>query len=82
MAKPVLSPEEFIAEVNRRLPNHPAYTQNMHAFLVPPGADGKTASGYDWEPDGLATTGVVAAIAAQVEAEFDVNPQISRAPHS
>jgi len=82
MAKRVISPEEFIAEVNNRLPSHGGYAPGMHAFLVPRGADGKTASGYDWEPDGLATTGVVATIAAQVEAEFDVNPYISRAPHS
>lgn len=82
MAKPVISPEEFIAEVNKRLSSHPAFAPGMRAFLVPPGANGKTASGYDWEPDGLATTGVVAATAQQVEAEFDVNPYISRAPHS
>ncbi len=82
MEKPAISPEEFITEVNKRLPSHPACTRGMHAFLVPRGADVATASGYDWEPDGLATTGVVAAIAAQVEAEFDVTPYISRAPHS
>jgi hypothetical protein len=82
MAKQVISPEEFIAEVNKRLPGHPSYRRNMRAFLVPRGADGKMATGYDWEPDGLATTGVVATIAAQVEVEFDVKPHISRAPHS
>ncbi len=59
MAKPVISPEEVIAEVNGRIPSHPAYAQGMHAFLVLRGSDSKTASGYDWEPDGLATTGVV-----------------------
>jgi hypothetical protein len=82
MAQQVISPEEFIAEVNRRLPSHPAYTRGMHAFLVPLGADGKTATGYDWDPDGLATTGVVATVAAQVEKEFEINPYISRAPHT
>jgi hypothetical protein len=82
MAKPVISPEEFIAELNRRLPTHASFAQGMHAFLVPIGGDGKRATGYDWEPDGLATTGVVATMAALVEAESDINPYISRAPHS
>ncbi|EON13109.1 hypothetical protein [Pandoraea sp. SD6-2] len=78
MAKPVLSPEQFINEVNRRLPNMFGYKPGMKAFLVPDGADGAHATGYDCEPDDLATIGAVKAASDAVLREFDVNPYISR----
>ncbi|HEX7907319.1 MAG TPA: hypothetical protein VF534_04405 [Paraburkholderia sp.] len=82
MATQVISPEEFIAEVNRRLLNHFAYETGMRVFLVPIGASGKTAHGYDWEPkDDTATIGVVAEVTNQVDSEFDVDPHISRPAH-
>jgi len=77
MAKPVISPEEFTAEVNKRLPAHDAYQDGLHVFLVPKGANGRQASGYDWEPKSAATAGVVAAVAQLVESEFEVNPYIT-----
>ncbi|WP_174934821.1 hypothetical protein [Burkholderia lata] len=80
MAKPVISPEEFIEEVNRRLPEHHKYAQGMRVFLVPRGAIGRTADGYDFEPDNLATTGVVQEVADRVRSEFEVDPSIARPP--
>lgn len=50
MAKQVISPEHFIAEVNKRLPNHPAYKSNWCVFLHPEGSKGTTAGGYGIEP--------------------------------
>lgn len=82
MANPVISPEEFIAEVNKRLPNHHAYKPGMRVFLVPIGADGKRAAGYDWEPKDLDTIGAVAAVADHVRSDFVVDPDISRVPHN
>ncbi|WP_175920340.1 hypothetical protein [Burkholderia pyrrocinia] len=81
MAKPVISPEEFIAEVNKRLPKHAEFKSGMRVFLVPNGADGKSASGYGFEPRDRVTTGVVAAVADQVASEFVVDPTISRDAH-
>lgn len=80
MTKPVISPEEFVAEVNRRLSSQHSYKTGMQVFLVPRGSNGRTASGYDWEPKDMVTTGVVADFAAKLEAEFEVNPHISRVP--
>jgi hypothetical protein len=79
MAKPVISPEVFVAEVNRRLHRHHAYRPGMRVFLVPDGANGKTAGGYEFEPPEAA--GVVADIANHVESLYTVEPTVSRAPH-
>lgn len=79
MAKPVISPEEFIAEVNKRLPDHAAYSNGLHVFLVPRGATGAAATGYDWEPKDLDSTTAVAAVADHIDSEYDVDPFISRA---
>jgi hypothetical protein len=82
MAKQVISPEEFIAEINTRLPDHHAYEAGMHVFLVPIGATGRSASGYDWEPKDLVTIGVIASIVSRVESEYVVDPHISRIAHN
>jgi hypothetical protein len=72
MAKHILSPEEFIEEVNRQLPDHFAYKAGMRVFLVPPDANGETSSGYDWEPKGdPAATRAVADVANLVRHTFD-----------
>ncbi|MFM0163916.1 hypothetical protein PQR39_26315 [Paraburkholderia sediminicola] len=79
MAKPVISPEEFIAEVNKRLPDHGTFKNGLHVFLVPRRATGATARGYDWEPKDLDSTTAVAAVADHVDSAYDVDPFISRA---
>jgi hypothetical protein len=79
MAKPVISPEGFVAEVNKRLHRHHAYEPGMHVFLVPEGANGKIAKGYDFEPPEAA--GVVADIANHVALLYTVDPPLSPAPH-
>ncbi|MDN4573717.1 hypothetical protein DBB29_09025 [Pandoraea cepalis] len=79
MAKSVLSPEQFIDEVNRRLPGMYGYKPGMRAFLVPEGATGATATGYDFTPsDDLGTVGAGKAASDSVLREYDVNPYISR----
>ncbi|BCF97401.1 hypothetical protein PPGU19_019700 [Paraburkholderia sp. PGU19] len=78
MSKPVISPEEFIAEVNKRLPNIGGYETGMRISLYPEGSNGVNASGYSLEPDTIETRAVVGTIVSQVLFEFDVNPHISR----
>lgn len=81
MAKPVISPEEFIEEANRRAPEAYGYEEGMRLFLVPKGSTGNTAGGYDWEPRSSATQGVFQKVVHQLHDEFDVDPTISRKPH-
>ena len=81
MAKQVISPEEFIAEINKRLPGYRP-TRLACASLVPPGATGASAAGYDWEPKDLFTVGVIATVAWHLESEFAVSPHISRVLHN
>ena len=74
MRKPVISPEEFVNEVNRRLPDHDCYTTGLHMFLLPRTGRAEDAVGIDWEP----RTARNAAIAIgethrQVSAEFTVS---------
>jgi len=78
MVKPVIAPEQFIKLVNDRLPNMLGYKPGMHVFLVPVGATGATATGYDLEPDEVGTVGAVKAACDSVLSEYDVNPYISR----
>jgi hypothetical protein len=77
MAKPVISPEEFIAEMNKRIKGHGAYEDGMRVFLVPEGANGKTASGYGFEGPGPIQM-VVGAAHAHVESLYVTDPYISR----
>ncbi len=76
MVKLVISPKPFVGEVNRRLPDHFAYEPGLRVFLVPVGAAGARASGYDWEPKTPAAPGVIADVANAVESEFEVDPRI------
>lgn len=78
MAKEI-SPEEFVAEVNRRLKMHHANPGNWRVFLYPEGADGKTASGYDFEP--REAVGGIKQVIDHVLSQHVVNPHISRASH-
>ena len=78
MSKPVISPEEFIAEVNKRLPNIGGYEPGMHVSLYPEGSTGATASGYSLEPDTIETRAIVGTAISKVLSEFDVDPNLSR----
>jgi hypothetical protein len=49
-----VSKAEYLAELNRRLQQSPAYEPGMRFVFAPPGADETTATGYTWEPDPLA----------------------------
>jgi hypothetical protein len=74
----MISPEEFIAEVNKRLPSVGGYETGMRVSLYPEGSNGVTASGYSLEPDTIEARAVVGTAISQVLFEFDVNPHISR----
>lgn len=78
MAKPVIAPEQFIKLVNDRLPSMNGYKLGMRAFLVPEGATGLTATGYDFVPNDVGTVGTVKAACDSVLSDYDVNPHISR----
>jgi hypothetical protein len=71
IAKPVLTPQQFIDLVNERLPDHQMFEQGMRVFLFPVGATSATALGYGFEPP--AAAGVVADIVARVREEYDVS---------
>lgn len=79
MAKQVISPEEFIAEVNKRMRQHPAFEEGMRVFLTPLGASGKTAGGYDFEGPGLVEL-VTSDAHAYVTSLYETDPRLSRTP--
>lgn len=79
MSKPVISPEEFIAEVNRRLPNHHAYEAGWRVFLFPEGTNGRTATGYDLEPQ--SAVGHIKQVIDHVNSNYAVDPFMSRVAH-
>ncbi|AOZ08161.1 hypothetical protein [Cupriavidus malaysiensis] len=74
MAKQKLSVEEFIAEMNSRLPSHYGYKPGLHIFLMPIGANAAEATGYDWAPKDLDTTAAVSAVHEHVASLYDVAP--------
>jgi hypothetical protein len=78
MSKPMISPEEFIAEVNKRLPNIGGYETGMRVSLYPEGSNGATASGYSLEPDTIESRAVVGNAISRVLFEFDIDPHLSR----
>ncbi|OUL80706.1 hypothetical protein [Paraburkholderia hospita] len=78
MSKLIISPEEFIAEVNKQLPNIGGYESGMLVSLYPEGSNGASASGYSLEPDTIETRAVVGTAVSQVLFEFDVDPNLSR----
>ncbi|MGF6444372.1 hypothetical protein [Paraburkholderia youngii] len=77
MSKPVISREQFIDEVNKRLPSHHKYRVGMRVFLAPEGASGESATGYDRYPNDAVTSGVVAAVVNLVREDFVVEPSIT-----
>lgn len=82
MAREVISPERYVEELNKRLPGCLGYREGLRVFLVPEGANGNTATGYDWTfRDSLDAIAAVSAAAALVDKEFAVNPHISETDH-
>lgn len=75
MAKPILTPQQFVDEVNSRLPGHAMYQPGMRVFLVPVGSDQPT--GTDFEGPGPAQ-GVTADVENHVRSEYDVVPALRR----
>jgi hypothetical protein len=49
-----VSKGEYLAELNRRLEQHPDFQPGMRFVFAPPGANEATATGYTWEPDARA----------------------------
>ena len=71
MAKPLLTPDQHIAEMNRRLGQHPAYRAGMDFLPYPEGSTGPGMSGYTFAGP-FELTGVYAQIAHDVAQEFDL----------
>lgn len=46
MNKPMLTPDQHIAELNRRLRQHPGYREGMAFLPYPEGSTGRSMSGY------------------------------------
>ncbi|CAD6561278.1 hypothetical protein ACFQ3P_37880 [Paraburkholderia sabiae] len=78
MSKLMIPPEEFIAAVNKRLPNIGGYETGMRVSLYPEGNNGATASGYSLEPDTIEARAVVGTAVSQVLFEFDIDQHLSR----
>lgn len=79
MQKPIITPEEFVDEINRRLPEHDCYSTGLQMFLVPRNGRGEDAIGIDWEPR-TARNGVIAVseIHEEVANEFVVSKHLGR----
>ena len=72
MTKPMLTPDQHIAEMNRRLQQHPNFRDGMAFVPYPNGASGRAMSGYSVTgPYGL--MGIYAQIAHEVDRQFDLN---------
>ena len=76
MAKQVISPEEFIVEVNKRLPEHHAYKPGWRIFFYPEGSDATTAKGFDVKP--RRDIGHITQVITLVLSQYTVSPLISR----
>ncbi|ANN78934.1 hypothetical protein [Bordetella flabilis] len=72
MAKPVITPQQFIAEANKRLP------ANVQLFLTPRGATIETATGYDWtNRDSLNAVTAVKLVVDQLAEQYEVHPALT-----
>jgi len=75
MHRQLITRSQYLAELNRRLRNHPAYADGMQ--FVPSGTDdAEAAGGFEWVSDGhdgsTAPPSPFAEIAAEVHALFRV----------
>jgi hypothetical protein len=77
MAKPVISPEQFVALVNERIQKHHSYKPGMKIRFDPDVSNPGHASGYGYDgPDGK---GVFSDVEAEVSSEYGVSipPRLS-----
>ena len=71
MNKPMLTPDQHIAEMNRRLRQHEDYREGMAFVPYPEGTTGRSMSGYSVTgPFDL--MGIYAQIAHEVARHFDL----------
>lgn len=79
MEKPIITPDEFVDEINRRLPEHDCYSPGLQMFLVPRNGVANDAIGIDWEPRD-ADNGVIAIseVHGEVAGEFTVSKHLGR----
>jgi hypothetical protein len=69
MHRQLITRTEYLAALNRRLRDHPAYEPGM-LFVVHGGQDPETSAGFDWEPgEGVAPVPFAQA-AAEVHALY------------
>ena len=71
MPKPKLTPEQHIAEMNRRLQQHDWYIDGMKFLPYPPGAKGNALAGYSITGP-YELTGIYAQVAHEVNEDFDL----------
>lgn len=71
MAKLTLTPDQQIAEMNRRLQQHQSYRTGMKFLPYPEGSSGRAMSGYTFTGP-FELTGIYAQIAHSVAQEFDL----------
>ncbi|KCB24881.1 hypothetical protein [Bordetella hinzii] len=70
--KATLTPEQFVAEMNHRLPQKFGYKPGLRVFLYPEGATAETARGVDWTfRDELNSVVAVKAAHDDVAAQYD-----------
>ncbi|WP_334004238.1 hypothetical protein [Burkholderia cepacia] len=79
VARPVISREDFIDEVNRRMRNHHAYQDGWRVFLYPEGAHPDAVQGWSIEPRSAA--GHIRRVSDHVFSNFAVEPPLRREPH-
>lgn len=71
MAKPLLAPDQHLAELNRQLRLDQAYQPCMAFFPYPKGSVGQAMSGYDFDGSDE-FPGIYARVAQRVDAAFDL----------
>ena len=72
MLKKPMTPDDEIAETNRRLPSHPYYIKGMKLLPYPPGSSGRGMSGIRYSHVGA--SGVYADIAHEIWKGFYLVP--------
>lgn len=78
MSKPVISREQFIVEVNQRLPKHHAYQAGWRVFLFPEGAAPEAVTGWGIEP--RSAIGHIRQVTDHVFSLFAIDAAFGREP--
>lgn len=71
MNKPMLSPDQYIAEMNRRLTLHEGYREGMAFVPYPEETTGRSMSGYSVTGP-LDLMGIYAQVSHEVARHFDL----------